>query len=135
VITAAALLAGARSFATIGRFSPTLPQATLARLGTWQRPCSTWHVAPSETTLRCVLQRVDADELDRVVGGWLAEQAAADCGPIAVDGKVCRAAPNAPRSVLTFFAQDSGTGGRAGGACLPAPALTSGPRRDHRASR
>src|SRR6266498_2760101 len=96
VITAAALLAGARSFATIGRFSPTLPQATLARLGTWQRPCSTWHVAPSETTLRCVLQRVDADELDRVVGGWLAEQAAADCGPIAVDGKVCRAAPNAP---------------------------------------
>ena len=135
MITAAALLAGARSFATIGRFSPTLPQATLARLGTWQRPCSTWHVAPSETTLRCVLQRVDADELDRVVGGWLAEQAAADCGPIAVDGKVCRAAPSAPRSVLTFFAQDSGTGGRAGGACLPAPALTSGPRRDHRASR
>src|SRR6266487_4983310 len=90
-IAAVAVLTGARSFTAIGEFSQQVPQATLARLGIWQRPHSSWHVAPSETTLRCVLQHLDADELDRVVGGWLAEQAAADCGPIAVDGKVCRA--------------------------------------------
>ncbi len=57
-----------------------------------RRPWSTWHVAPSETTLRWVLQQVDADELDRVVGGWPAEQAAAGHVPIAVAGTVLRGA-------------------------------------------
>ena len=68
------MLTGARSFTAIGEFSQQLPQATLAWLGIWQRPYSNWYVAPSETTLRCVLQQLDADELDRVVGGWLADQ-------------------------------------------------------------
>src|SRR6266545_2509075 len=61
-----------RSYAAIAEFAREVPQQTLARLGIWQRPWSTWWVAPSETTLRRVLQQVDADELDRVVGGWLA---------------------------------------------------------------
>jgi predicted transposase YbfD/YdcC len=104
VIAAAAVLAGARSFAAIGQFSRTLPQATLARLGTWQRPYSSWHVAPSETTLRCVLQQVDASELDRVVGCWLAEQAAAGRGPIAVDGKVLRGTHQADGHQVHLFA-------------------------------
>ena len=112
VIAAAAVLTGARSFAAIGHFSHTLPQATLARLGTFKRPWSTWHVAPSETTLRWVLQQVDADELDRIVGGWLAEQAAAGQGPIAVDGKVLRGArgPGGHQAhLLAALAHDSGT--------------------------
>ncbi len=37
-IAAAAVLAGARSFAAIGQFSKGVPPATLARLGTWRRP-------------------------------------------------------------------------------------------------
>jgi len=88
------VLAGARSFAAIGQFSKGVPQATLARLGTWRRPYSDWHVAPGETTLRWVLQQVDADELDRVVGGWLAGQARVESegGAIAVDGKTLRGA-------------------------------------------
>src|SRR6266545_224707 len=73
-IAAAAVLSGARSYTAIAEFARELPQQTLARLGMWQRPYSTWWVAPSETTLRRVLQQVDADELDRVVGGWLATQ-------------------------------------------------------------
>jgi len=112
VIAWAAVLAGARSFAAIGQFSRTLPQATLARLGSWQRPYSTWHVAPSETTLRWVLQRVDTDEVDRFVGGWLAEQAAAGRGPIAVDGKVLRGARQPGGHQVHLFAalaHDSGT--------------------------
>jgi len=57
-----------------------------------------------------VLQQVDADELDRVVGGWLAEQAAADRGPIAVDGKVLRGARQGGHQVHLFaaLAHDSG---------------------------
>ncbi len=112
VIAAVAVLAGARSFAAIGQLSRKLPQATLARLGTWQRPYSTWHVAPSETTLRSVLQQLDADELDRVVGGWLAEQAAAGRGPIAVDGKVLRVARQPGGHQVHLFAalaHDRGT--------------------------
>ena len=84
-----------------------MPQATLARLGIFKRPYSDRWIAPSETTLRRVLQQVDADELDRVVGGWLASQpswcagwrdAAADgasrdgSGAVAVDGKTLRGA-------------------------------------------
>lgn len=94
-IAAAAVLTGARSFTAIGEFSRQLPQATLARLGIWQRPYSTWCVAPSETTLRCVLRQLDADELDRVVGSWLVDQqqpVSGDGGAIAVDGKTLRGA-------------------------------------------
>ena len=112
VVAAAAVLAGARSSAATGQFSRAVPQATLARLGTWQRPWSTWHVAPSETTLRWVLQQVDADELDRVVGGWLAGQAAAGHGPVAVDGKVLRGArqPGGHQAHLSAaLTHDSGT--------------------------
>lgn len=106
-IAAAAVLGGARSYAAIAEFAREVPQQTLARLGIWQRPYSTWWVAPSETTLRRVLQQVDADELDRVVGGWLAERQPS-CAPsqddgsdgawqdapgaVAVDGKTLRGA-------------------------------------------
>jgi DDE_Tnp_1-associated/Transposase DDE domain len=95
-IAAAAVLAGARSYTAIAEFASEVPQATLARLGIWQRPYASWYVAPSETTLRRVLQQVDADELDRVVGGWLAEQPSASAadqpGAVAVDGKTLRGA-------------------------------------------
>jgi len=68
-IAAAAVLARARSYQAISEFAREVPQATLARLGIWQRPYSDCYIAPSETTLRRVLQQVDADELDRVAVG------------------------------------------------------------------
>jgi len=95
-IAAAAVLAGARSYAAIAEFAGEVPQATLARLGIFQRPYADWWVAPSEATLRRVLQQVDADELDRVMGGWLAEQQPVPTtggrGAVAVDGKTLRGA-------------------------------------------
>jgi DDE_Tnp_1-associated/Transposase DDE domain len=106
VIAAVAVLAGARSYIAIAEFAAEVPQATLARLGSFRRPSSDWYIAPSEPTLRRVLQQVDADELDRVVGGWLAEQeqwsrwasnaargdAAEGGAGVAVDGKTLRGA-------------------------------------------
>jgi len=105
-VAAAAVLGGARSYAAAAELARELPQETLARLGIWQRPYSDWYVAPSETTLRRVLQQVDADELDRVVGCWLAAQQPSSCEPsqdegrddasqdapgaVAVDGKTVR---------------------------------------------
>ena len=95
-IAAAAVLAGARSYAAIAEFAGEVPQATLARLGIFQRPYADWWVAPSEATLRRVLQQVDADELDRVMGGWLAEQQPVPTtggrGAVAVDGKTLHGA-------------------------------------------
>jgi len=74
-------------------------------------------VAPSEPTLRRTLQQVDADELDRVVGGWLAEQqeqapTTDQSGAVAVDGKTLRGAVDADgRQVhlLAALAHGSGT--------------------------
>jgi hypothetical protein len=95
-IAAAAVLGGARSYSAIAEFARELEAATLARLGVWRRPYSTCYVAPSEPTLRRTLQQVDADALDRVVGGWLAEQQPALAGDqpeaVAVDGKTLRGA-------------------------------------------
>jgi len=103
VIAAAAVPAGARSYAAIGQFSKKVPQATLKRLGIWQRPYSDWWVAPGETTLRMVLQRLDANQLDRTVGDWLAEQAD-DQGPLAVDGKTLKGARTSHGQVHLFAA-------------------------------
>jgi hypothetical protein len=109
-IAAAAVLGGARSYAAIAEFAREVPQQTLARLGIWQRPWSTWWVAPIDTTLRRVLQQVDADELDRVVGGWLACQQDAP-GAVAVDGKTLRGAVDADgRQVHLLAALAHGSG-------------------------
>jgi hypothetical protein len=111
VIAAAAVLTGARSYAAIGQFAKKIPQATRKRLGIWQRPYSGWCVAPGETTIRMLLQRLDADQLDRAVGEWLAEQAD-DQDPLAVDGKILKGArADGGRQVHLFAAltHDSGT--------------------------
>ncbi len=115
-IAAAAVLSGSRTYTMIGEFAQELPQATLARLGMWRRPYSTRYVAPSEGTLRRVLQEVDPDGLDRLVGSWLAEQqrpAYADAEPdaVAVDGKTLRGARQADgRQVQLFAALAHGSG-------------------------
>jgi hypothetical protein len=105
-----------------------VPQATLARLVVWQRPYSGWQVTPNETTLRQMLQRVDPDELDRVVGGWVAEQTSPDdtggdgddgddgdgatggtLPAVAVDGKTLRV-PGSPTGTRSSCSPRSSTG-------------------------
>jgi hypothetical protein len=59
-------------------------------------PKRCWEVryqAPRETAPRRLLQRLDAEVLEEVVGGWLAEQLpAGDRSAVAVDGKTLRGA-------------------------------------------
>ena len=116
-VAVCAVLAGARSYIAIAEWARDLTPTVRARLGLGRRP-------PSESTIRRVLQTVDAAELDQVTSNWLAARAApglptvSPARPrrvIALDGKTARV-PAAP----------------AGGRCIcwlrstPAPAGSSG---------
>lgn len=91
VVAAAAVAAGARSFAAIGEWAADAPQALLARLGVRVDPRGGRWVAPGESTIRRVLSRVDGDAVDAAVSAWTArrEPAREPDGPVvvAVDGK------------------------------------------------
>jgi Transposase DDE domain len=61
-----------------------------------KRPWETRHQAPTETALRRLLQRLDVEALDALVGEWLAGLLpAGDAAAVAVDGKTLRGAVDA----------------------------------------
>lgn len=89
-ISICAVLCGCRGYRAIGDWSQSLSREELIRFG------SSRDTAPSEPTIRRLLQRIDSDEFDREIGGWLLEQKLVDgkgnlqgCG-IAIDGKTVR---------------------------------------------
>lgn len=84
-----ALLSGAKSFVAIGEWAAGLSQDLLKRLGCRWSDRLRRYLPPSEPTLRRTLQSVDAEEVDRVIGNWLASQCRGD-EAIAVDGKALR---------------------------------------------
>jgi predicted transposase YbfD/YdcC len=103
-----AVLAGARSYVAIAEWAHDLPVSVRLRLGIGRR-------APSESTFRRVLRCVDAQALDQIVSGWLAERAArqpaggqpvGEVGirAIAVDGKTARGARGPDRTATHLFA-------------------------------
>ena len=81
-----AVLAGARSFTAIAEWAADADEQTLARLGVSG-------AAPSESTFRRTLQRLDADAFDDLAGQWAARRTVPGPGGrrvIAVDGKTLR---------------------------------------------
>ncbi|MGI8534944.1 MAG: ISAs1 family transposase [Mycobacteriales bacterium] len=91
-IAVCAVLAGAKSYLAITEWAHDLTPTVRARLGLGR-------TAPSESTIRRVLQRVDAEQLDLAVCSWLAAQlpgvpdgASDGVRVIAVDGKSARGA-------------------------------------------
>ncbi len=107
----AAVLCGARSFAALGEFAASLTQTQLKHLGCRYDTRRQRFQAPSESTLRRVLQASDADALDRVLGQWLLAQADPH-EPLAVDGKTLRGArrPDGSRvHLLSAFLPQQGT--------------------------
>ena len=89
-IAVCAVLSGCRSYAAIGEWAADLSQRLLKRFGCRQNPATGEYIAPSEPTLRRVLQKVDPDEVDRVIGIWIESQQSGDA--IAIDGKALRGA-------------------------------------------
>lgn len=83
-----ACLSGCRGFAAIAEWANDLPQKLLKRLGCRFCMRRRKRIAPSEPTIRRVLQSINADEVDEEVNEWLAEEV--DGNAIAVDGKTLR---------------------------------------------
>ncbi|WP_406511095.1 ISAs1 family transposase [Streptomyces sp. NBC_00161] len=98
-LAAAAALAGATSLLTISEWAADAPRDVLLALGAPHDPLITRHKAPGEATIRRVLVRIDADALDRAVGGWLTDRQpitqTTALRAIAVDGKSLRGAARA----------------------------------------
>jgi hypothetical protein len=102
-IAVAAVGSGARSWTEIGEFARELTPEHLARLGARPSPYTGRYTPPDEATIRRALQRVDAQALDRLVGGWLgarqppahADGTVVEEGAVAVDGKTLRGAVDA----------------------------------------
>src|SRR5512135_477999 len=81
-----AVLAGARSYTAVAEWAADVDPDTRAALGIIGP-------VPSESTFRRVLQRLDADRLDEVLGAWAAAAGRPPAGRrrrVAVDGKTLR---------------------------------------------
>jgi len=109
-IAVCAVPAGAKSYLAIAEWAQDLTPAVRAELGIGRG-------APCESTIRRVLQRVDAEQLDRAVCAWLDARAATGSTSrrvIAVDGKSARGSrlrsQSDDRAVHLLAAFDTGTG-------------------------
>ncbi|RSM61594.1 ISAs1 family transposase [Kibdelosporangium aridum] len=104
-LAAAAVLAGARSFAAIGEWIADLPQRVLAIMGARLDACQDRYVAPEESTVRRLAQQVDGDLLDAAISAWLRADTTSQTGDdhagdsadtdglpaaVAIDGKSLR---------------------------------------------
>jgi predicted transposase YbfD/YdcC len=96
-LTACAVLAGATSLLAVGEWIADAPTDVLERLGVRPDPILPRRSVPSESAVRRLLARVDADALDRSVGRWLADRRPKGAGlrALAVDGKALRGAARA----------------------------------------
>ena len=93
-IAMCAVLCGARGYAAIAEWAGRLDQNRLRRVRARWNPEARRHEAPSEPTVRRVLQGADADKLDEVLTEWLAAEGikVATAEAVAVDGKTLRGA-------------------------------------------
>ena len=116
-IAVVCVLAGARSFREIGDQAADLPQEMLAALGGVPCPLRRKIPVPSEKRIRTLLQDLDGDALDVVIGGWLRSLAAAgnparpQGGPaehVAIDGKWLRGVGDGPVKLFSALQRDHG---------------------------
>lgn len=82
-VSVCAVLSGLRSFLAIADYGASLPWETLHRLGFRRRD---WG-APSESTIRRVLQSTDGVQLDQKIGEWVRRQSPLQGRGVAIDGK------------------------------------------------
>jgi hypothetical protein len=105
-IAVCATLAGARSFIAIAEWAAEQSREVLLKLGSKRgRP-------PSERTIRRMLHAVDAAEVDRRTGAWVAQQVQLQGRAISVDGKTLRGSRDGDQGaihLLSAIVHGSGT--------------------------
>lgn len=87
-----AVLCGARSYVAIAEWAGRCHQNLLKRLGCRKDPRSKSYTAPSEATIRRMLQGIDAEQVDRALSGWLQGLGSGQGAAVAIDGKTLRGA-------------------------------------------
>ena len=90
-IAVCASLSGAKSFIAIAQWAQNLNQELRKRFGCKINPKTNQCIVPSEPTIRRVLQQIDGNELDIMIGNWLDDNST---NIIAVDGKTLRGSGN-----------------------------------------
>ena len=101
-----AMLAGAKNYREIAGHAADIPQPLLRKLGAEWSWFRLRYKYPSESTIRNVLTRIDAAELDMITCAWLFAQARKsgnDEWEIALDGKVMRGAWTDENNKVTLF--------------------------------
>lgn len=93
VVTTAlcALICGAHTFTAMAQWAKSCTQSMLKRLGCRLNPKTHRYEAPSEPTLRRLLQKIDADAVDQAFSDWLCSLTGEDVA-IAIDGKTLKGA-------------------------------------------
>jgi hypothetical protein len=105
-IALCATLAGARSFAAIAEWAAEQSREVLLKLG-----CRRGQ-PPAERTVSRVLHAVDAAEVDRCTGAWVAQQVQVQGQALSVDGKTLRGSRDGekpPVHLLSAILHGSGT--------------------------
>lgn len=103
-IATAAMIAGNDALIDIGDFAQHLNQNELRSLGASRCRQTGRYVAPSESTIRRVLQRLDPAQLDLLVTDWLRSHLQAlNIAALAVDGKCVRTASKINGQSLQLF--------------------------------
>jgi hypothetical protein len=110
-IATAAMIAGNNGLIDIGEFSQSLNQNQLRSLRAARCRKTRKFLAPSESTIRRVLQRLDPAQLDRLVSDWLRSHLKdLSIAALAVDGKCVRTASKINgESIQLFSALDTQT--------------------------
>ena len=101
-----AMLAGAKNYHEIAGHAADIPQPLLRKLGAEWSWFRLRYKYPSESTIRNVLTRIDAAELDMITCAWLFARARKSGNgewEIALDGKVMRGAWTDENDKVTLF--------------------------------
>ena len=91
-IAMCAVISGSKSFLAIGEWANRGTQTMLKRLGCYFNREKQCYIAPSEPTIRRVLQTIEIEALEPIMNNWLASLKEEQPEALAVDGKVLKGA-------------------------------------------
>lgn len=108
-ISFCAVLCGARGYSAIAEWGYHCSQKMRERLWCRFDKKTQQYISPSEPTIRRFLQRIDAEAVDKALGGWLSSLFTGNT--IGLDGKVLKGARNEDGSkvhLLSAFTHEQG---------------------------